>query len=102
MPKPKTDRLLYRGVWCLIVGVFTSWLGVGLLFILAAAICGFVGLFRQRVFQSSLLLVSSVVLGFFCAHIAAVIGIYTFNNIKSNSSPEAAAPVSASSARHRK
>ena len=101
MPKLNSDRLLSRGVWCLIVGVFTSWLGVGLLFILAAAVCAFVGLFRQRVLQSSLLLVSSLVLGVFCAHLAAVIGIYTLNNIKSNSSPEAA-PISASSAGHRK
>ena len=80
MPKPQRDRLVQRGVWLLIVGVFTSWLlGLGLIFILAAAVCGFVGLFRERVLQSGLLLVSALVLGFFCAHIAAIVGVFTYS-----------------------
>ena len=75
--KPKLDRVIQRGVWCLVVGVFTSWFfGLGLVFILAAAVCGFIGFFRDRVLQGSLLLVSSLVLGLFCAHIAAVVVIF--------------------------
>ena len=102
MPKPERDRLLQRGVWLLVVGVFTSWLfGLGLIFILAAAVCGFVGLFRERVWQSGLLLVSTLVLGFFCAHIAAIAGIYAFNSIKANRPPEEPS-VSTSAAKHRK
>ena len=102
MPKLKSDPLLSRGVWCLVIGVFTSWLlGLGLLFILAAAICGFVGLFRERVLQSSLLLVSSLVLGFFCAHIAAITGIYAFNAFRSTQSSEPA-HVTVSPVTHRK
>jgi len=85
MAKPKADPLLSRGIWCLVVGVFTSWLlGIGLLFILAAVVCGFVGLFRQRAFHSSLLLATSLVLGFVCAHIALVSGIYAFNVYRSS------------------
>jgi hypothetical protein len=81
MAKPPRDRLLERGVWLLVVGVFTSWLfGLGLLFILAAAFCGVIGLFRERVLQSALLLTSSIVLGGICAlvglHLAAIAGIY--------------------------
>ena len=84
MPKPQRDRLLQRGVWLLVVGVFTSWLlGLGLIFILAAAVCGFFGLFRERVLQSGLLLVSSLVLGFFCAHIAAIVGIFAYSKLHS-------------------
>ena len=87
MPNPKSRRLLNRGVWLLVVGVFTSWLfGVGLLFILAAAVCGFVGLFHDRMLQSTLLLVSAVVLGVLCLHLAAVAGIYAFNTIQTNHS----------------
>jgi len=85
MPKPSRDRLLQRGVWLLVVGVFTTWLfGLGLLFILAAAVCGFVGLFRERVLQSGLLLVSALFLGLFCAHLAAVVGIFTYNKLHSS------------------
>ena len=84
MPKPQRDRLLQRGVWLLVIGVFTSWLlGLGLIFILAAAVCGFVGLFRERVLQSGLLLVSALVLGFFCAHIAAIVGIFAYSKLRS-------------------
>ena len=106
MPKPQRDRLLQRGVWLLVVGVFTSWLlGLGLIFILGAAVCGFVGLFRDRVLHSALLLTSSLVLGFICTfvalHVIAIAGIYAFNNIKENRLPESA-PVSASAAKHRK
>jgi hypothetical protein len=80
MTKAKSDAVLSRGVWCLVVGVFTSWLlGLGLLFIVGAAICGFVGLFRQRALQSFALLVASLFFGVFCAHIAAVTAIYAFN-----------------------
>jgi hypothetical protein len=87
MSRSKSDPLLSRGVWCLIVGVFTSWLlGIGLLFILAAAVCGFAGLFRQRPLQSSMLLAASMVLGFFCAHLAAVSGIYAYNAFRSSQS----------------
>jgi len=87
MPNSKSDLLLTRGVWCLIVGVLTSWLlGLGLLFILVAAICGFVGLFRQRVISSLGLLMASLVLGFVCAHVAAVSGIYALNTIHARSS----------------
>ena len=93
MPKPSQDRLLQRGVWCLVVGVFTSWLlGIGLLFILAAAVCGFAGLFRDRVLQSALLFVSSLVLGGICfviaLHVAAIAGLYAFGNIRSTNLPE--------------
>jgi hypothetical protein len=102
MPNPKSDPLVSRGVWCLIVGVFTSWLlGLGLLFILAAAVCGFVGLFRQRALQSFALLVASIVLCVFCAHIAAVSGIYAYNAFRSTRSSESA-PVTVSPATHRK
>jgi hypothetical protein len=87
MPKKKRDRLLDRGVWLLVVGVFTSWLGVGLLLILAAAVCGFLGLFRERVWQSGLLLISSIALGCFCfllaLHLLAIAGIYTFHRMPS-------------------
>jgi hypothetical protein len=79
--------LLDRGVWLLVVGVFTSWLGVGLLLIVAAAVCGFLGLFRERVWQSGLLLISSIALGCFCLlltlHVLAIAGIYTFQRMKS-------------------
>jgi len=65
------------------VGTFTSWLlGIGLLFILAAAICGFAGLFRRRPVPSLALLVASLFLGFFCAHLAAVSGIYAYNALR--------------------
>src|SRR6266446_6434033 len=106
MPKPKRDRFLQRGVWLLVVGVFTSWLlGLGLIFIFAAAVCGFVGLFRERVIHSTLLLVSSLVLGCICTvialHVAAIAGVYAFSNIKSNRPPEPT-PVSVSAAKHRK
>ena len=84
MPKPQRDRLVQRGVWLLVVGVFTSWLlGLGLIFILAAAVCGFVGLFRERVLQSGLLLVSALILGFFCAHIAAIVGVFAYSKLRS-------------------
>lgn len=86
MPNSKSDPLLSRGIWCLVVGVLTSWLlGLGLLFILVAAISGFVGLFRQRVFPSLVLLVASLCLGFVCVHIAAVSGMYAFNTIHARS-----------------
>ena len=99
MAPSKSDPLLSRGVWCLIVGVFTSWLlGVGLLFILAAAVCGFAGLLRRRALQSFLLLAASIVLGFFCAHLAAVSGIYAYNAWRATQSSEHA---TASPATHR-
>ena len=86
MPKKKRDLLVARGVWLLVVGVFTCWLGIGLLFILAAAACGFVGLFRERVLQSGLLLLSSLALGCVCffvaLHVAAIAGVYAFSSIK--------------------
>ena len=83
MPRPKSDPLLSRGIWCLVVGVFTSWLlGIGLLFIFAAAVCGFAGLFRQRPVQSLVLLATATFLGVFCAHIAAVSGIYAYNTFR--------------------
>jgi hypothetical protein len=82
MPKSNTDQLLSRGLWLLIVGIFTSWLlGLGLLFILAAAICAFISLCRGRVLRGSLLLVSCLLLGFFFAHLAAVIDIYAYNRL---------------------
>src|SRR5688572_6473865 len=103
MAKPQRERLLQRGVWLLVVGVFTSWLfGLGLIFILAAAVCGFVGLFRDRVFHSALLLASSILAGVICTvvalHIAAIAGIYVFNGINSTRSTEAS-PVPSSAAR---
>lgn len=74
------DRLLTWGVWCLIVGVLTSWLlGLGVLLIIAAAVCGFIGLFGRRALHSLLLLVVSLVLGVFCAHVAAVVGVFAYN-----------------------
>jgi len=106
MPKPKRDRLLQRGVWLLVVGVFTFWiLGLGLLFILAAAVCGFVGLFRERFLHSALLLFSSLVLGFICTaivlHVAAIAGVFVFSSLKANRLPEPA-PAPAAAPRHRK
>jgi MFS family permease len=93
MPKPKRNQLLDRGVWFLVVGVFTSWLlGLGLLFILAAAVCGFVGLFRERIWQSALLLVSALVCGFFCAHIAALVGVYAYSRIHDSEAAAATHP----------
>ena len=90
-PKLKSDALLNQGVWLLVVGIFTSWLlGLGLLFIFAAAICGFAGLFRERILQSALLLVAALFLGVFCAHIAAVAGIYAYNHIRSTQPSEPA------------
>ena len=98
MRAKKRDRLIDRGIWLLVVGVFTSWLGIGLLFILAAAACGFVGLFRERVLQSGLLLVSSIALGGVCfvvaLHIAAVAGIYAFHTMESEKSHPPAAVTS--------
>ena len=100
MPKPQRDRLVQRGVWLLVVGVFTSWLlGLGLIFILAAAVCGFVGLFRDQVLRSALLLVSSLVLGVFCFHIAAITGIYAFNMFRYTQASEPA-HVSTAPAKH--
>ena len=91
MPKPQRDRLLQRGVWLLVVGVFTSWLfGLGLLFIFAAAVCGFVGLFREQILRSALLLVSSLVLGVICFHIAAIVGLYVFTMLRPTPTSEAA------------
>jgi len=94
MPTPKPDRLLSRGIWLLVVGVFTSWLlGLGLLFIAAAAVCGFIGLFGKRFVHSSILLASALVLGFVCTvvalHVTALAGIYAYNNIKANGSSSA-------------
>ena len=90
MRAKKRDRLIDRGVWLLVVGVFTSWLGIGLILILAAATCGFVGLFRDRVLQSGLLLVSSIALGCVCLfvalHVAAIAGIYAFQTMPSEKS----------------
>ena len=102
MPKLKSDPLLSRGVWCLVVGVFTSWLlGVGLLFIVAAAICGFVGLFRQRALQSFALLAAALFLGVFCAHVASVTGIYAYNYYRA-AAPAEPAHVKVSPAKPRK
>ena len=102
MPKPQQDRLLQRGVWLLVVGVFTSWLlGIGLIFILAAAVCGFVGLFREQLLRSALLLVSSVVLGVICFHIAAIVGVYAFSMFRSTQASEPA-HISDAPTKHRK
>ena len=101
MRKRNPDRLIQRGLWLLFVGVFTSWLlGLGLLFILAAAICGFVALFRERILHGSLLLVSSLVLGFFCAHIAAIVGIYAYALLRADQRATPT-PVSTSTAKRR-
>ena len=86
MPNTPADRLLARGFWLLIVGVFTSWLlGLGLLFILAAVICALIVLCQGRVLRGSVLLVSSLVLGVLMFHVAAVIDIYAFNRYYKNS-----------------
>jgi hypothetical protein len=98
MRAKKRDRLIDRGVWLLVVGVFTSWLGIGLIFILAAAACGFVGLFRERVLQSGLLLLSSIALGCVCfvlvLHVAAIAGVYAFRTLppEKSGSPAAVIP----------
>lgn len=85
MRKPTQDRLLQRGVWLLVVGVFTCWLlGIGLFFILAAAVCGFVGLFREQMARSALLFLSAVVCFAVGIHVATVAGIFTFNYVKAH------------------
>jgi hypothetical protein len=94
MRAKKRDRLVDRGVWLLVVGVFTCWLGIGLLFIAAAATCGFVGLFRERVLQSAVLLLSSIALGCVCfvvaLHVLVLAGVYAFQQIPEKSAPPAA------------
>jgi hypothetical protein len=88
MTNSPADRYISRGFWLLTVGVFTSWLfGLGLLFILAAVIYGLIGLAYGRVLRGSVLLVSALVLGFISFHIAAVVGIYTFNRYHGKSQP---------------
>jgi hypothetical protein len=85
MAQAKSDPVVSRGWWFLVVGAFTSWLfGLGLLFILAAAVCGFIGLFRQRFFHSLLLFFSSLAVGFLCVHIAAIVGIYAFKELRAD------------------
>jgi len=85
MRKPQQDRLLQRGVWLLVVGVFTCWLlGLGLFFLVAAAVCGFVGLFRENMVRSALLFVSAIVCLAIGFHVAAVAGIFTFNYVKAH------------------
>jgi hypothetical protein len=101
MSKPKPDPLLGKGVWCLFVGFFTSWLlGIGLLFIGAAAIFGFIGIFRQNAFRSFSLFVASVFCGVLCTHIALVSGIYVFNMLQASPASERA-PAKAPAGAHR-
>ena len=90
MTTAQSDRLLHRGIWFLIVGVFTSWLlGLGLLFILGAATCAFVGLFGARAWKSALLLCASLLIGGFAGlvalHSLAIVGIYAFSRLNDGS-----------------
>ncbi len=91
MPSELPDRLLRRGWWLLVLGFLTSWIfGIGLLFIFAAFICAVIGLFRQRVGPSVLLLVVALVAGFIGAHLAALGGIYAYNRFLSDRHSDAA------------
>lgn len=64
----------------LIGGVLTSWLlGFGLLLILAAGVCGFIGLFRQQVRKSILLLIATFFLGILSCHVAAISCVFAYN-----------------------
>lgn len=91
MPKPRTDTLLHRGRQCLFIGFFTSWLGIGLLFIAAALVCGIIGLCGERAGKSLVLVLSSIVVGvisvFVVLHLIAVMGIVVFSNIQENRKP---------------
>ena len=73
------------------------------MFILAAAVCGFVGLFRSRVFHGGLLLISSLVLGCICTavalHVVAIAGIYALHDIKEDRAQEAIS-MSAANVKH--
>jgi hypothetical protein len=87
MAARRPDNLLVRGRQCLFIGFFTSWLGVGFLFILAAAVMGIIGMCGERAGKSFVLLLSSLVVGvisFFIAHAIAVAGIVAFTNMREN------------------
>lgn len=99
------DPHIRRGVWCLIVGFFTTWVfGIGVLFLLAAASFAFVSMFGQRPAQGVLLFASTLVFGaisvFIALHIMAVVGIVAFTRIKDSRSPEPA-PAKTAPAKHR-
>lgn len=89
----KQEPHIRRGIWCLVVGVFTSWLGVGFIFILAAVSFGFVAMFGRRAGQGVLLFVSSLVLGWFSVivslHVWAFVGVIAFLNTRDASATEA-------------
>ena len=83
--------LLHRGRQCLFIGFFTCWLGVGLLFIVAACVIGLIGLCGDRPGKSLVLVLSSIVVGFIAVfvvmHLLAVAGIVAFTRIKETSKP---------------
>lgn len=106
MSNPTRDPLIRRGIWCLVVGFFTTWIfGIGILFLLAAAGFAFVAIFGPRPAQGILLFASTLVLGaisvFIALHIMAVVGIVVFTRIKETRAPEPA-PAKVAPAKHRK
>ena len=101
----KQEPHIRRGIRCLVVGVFTSWLGVGFIFILAAVSFGFVAMFGRRAGQGVLLFVSSFVLGWFSVivslHVWALVGVIAFHNMR-NASPTEGVPTKVAPAKLRK
>ncbi len=105
MPNAIRDPLIRRGIWCLIVGFFTTWVfGIGILFLLAAASFAFVAIFGSRPAHGVLLFVSTLVFGaisvFIALHIMAVVGIVMFTRIKENHAAEPV-PANVAPAKHR-
>ena len=104
MPNAIRDPLIRRGIWCLIVGFFTTWVfGIGILFLLAAASFAFVAIFGSRPAHGVLLFASTLVFGaisvFIALHIMAVVGIVVFTRIKETRAPEPA-PAKVAPAKH--
>jgi hypothetical protein len=85
------NQLLHRGRQCLFIGFFTSWLGIGILFIAAACVIGIIGLCGDRPGKSLVLVLSSIVVGFIAVfvvmHMLAVVGIVAFTRIKETHQP---------------
>ncbi len=106
MSNPTRDPNIRRGIWCLVVGFFTTWIfGIGILFLLAAASFAFVAIFGPRPAQGVFLFASTLVLGaisvFIALHIMAVAGVIVFTKIKESRGPDPTPPKVAP-AKHRK
>jgi hypothetical protein len=94
MRKSPNDKSITRGIWFLSLGVVTSWIfGIGLVLILAAAICGIVGMVRGRPLGGLMLLGSSMLLGIVASvialHTSAILAIYAFGDRRPSSHSEA-------------